>query len=106
MRPILSLHRQAEILFSSDGHPGLGNKDIFYSKPDGDKWLPPVRLDPPINSEYDDFGIVTDSLMSRAIFLQTDLSLPIFFSLKLSIHRSFTDIQKKIIIVSDSVMKG
>lgn len=57
-----------EILFSSDGHPGLGNKDIFYSRPEGDKWLPPVRLDPPVNSQYDDFGIVTDSLMSRGYF--------------------------------------
>ncbi len=57
-----------ELLFSSDGHPGLGGKDIFFSRPKDNDWLPPVRLDPPVNSQYDDFGIITDSLMSEGYF--------------------------------------
>lgn len=85
-----------EILFSSDGHPGLGNKDIFYSKPDGDKWLPPVRLDPPINSEYDDFGIVTDSLMSRGYFSSNRFKSADIFQFETIYPQIFyTDIQKE-----------
>ena len=57
-----------ELLFASDGHPGLGGRDIFFSRPHGNEWLPPVRLDPPINTEYDDFGIITDSLFSEGYF--------------------------------------
>lgn len=57
-----------ELFFSSDGHPGLGGKDIFFSKLSGPTWLVPVRLDPPINSKDDDFGIITDSLMYSGYF--------------------------------------
>ena len=57
-----------ELFFSSDGHPGLGGKDIFFSRYADTAWLAPVRLDPPINSQYDDFGIITDSSMSEGYF--------------------------------------
>lgn len=85
-----------EILFSSDGHPGLGKRDIFYSKPEGDRWLPPVRLDPPINSEYDDFGIVTDSLMSRGYFSSNRFKSADIFQFETIFPQIFyTDIQKE-----------
>ena len=68
-----------ELLFASDGHPGLGGRDIFFSRIQNNKWLPPVRLDPPVNSEYDDFSIITDSLMSEGFFASNrDGSIDIF----------------------------
>ncbi|MQY79760.1 MAG: PKD domain-containing protein [Bacteroidetes bacterium] len=57
-----------ELYFSSDGHPGIGGKDIFFSKYADTAWLVPVRLDSPINSKDDDFGIITDSTMSEGFF--------------------------------------
>jgi outer membrane protein OmpA-like peptidoglycan-associated protein len=57
-----------ELFFSSDGHHGLGGKDIFFSMFSDTTWLEPVHLDPPINSQYDDFGIVTDTLMNEGYF--------------------------------------
>lgn len=54
---------QGNLYFSSDGHPGLGDLDIFYVQ------LNSLTLEPesvirnlgaPINSSKDDFGIVTD----------------------------------------------
>ncbi|WP_430934244.1 PKD domain-containing protein [Saccharicrinis sp. 156] len=57
-----------ELFFSSDGHPGLGGKDIFVTKQKDLGWYPPVRLESPINSQYDDFGIVTDTLMTNGYF--------------------------------------
>ena len=46
------------LFFASNGHPGLGGLDIFYSIPDGESWSEPVNLGIPINSSGDDFGIV------------------------------------------------
>jgi len=57
-----------ELFFSSDGHPGLGGKDIFISRFSDTAWITPVHLDPPINSQYDDFGITTDTLMNSGYF--------------------------------------
>lgn len=62
------INKEGELFFSSDGHPGLGGKDIFFSKLSGTSWLIPVKLDPPINSKDDDFGIITDSLMNSGYF--------------------------------------
>ena len=57
-----------ELLFSSDGRKGFGGKDIFISRQSDTTWLTPVHLDAPINSEFDDFGIVSDSLMNSGYF--------------------------------------
>ncbi len=57
-----------ELFFSSDGHGGLGGKDIFFTAFDGTTWLPPVQLDTPINSPYDDFGIVFKDDMGSGYF--------------------------------------
>lgn len=62
------INSSGELFFSSDGHPGQGGKDIFVSKQQGNKWLKPVALDPPINSEFDDFGIITDTLVNEGYF--------------------------------------
>lgn len=47
------------LYFTSNGHPGMGRKDLFYSKkkPDG-TWGEPVNLGYPINSPFDEFSLV------------------------------------------------
>ena len=62
------INSAGELFFSSDGHPGLGGKDIFFSRFADTAWLAPVALDQPVNSEYDDFGIVTDPTMGEGYF--------------------------------------
>lgn len=62
------INETGELFFSSDGHPGLGGKDIFVTKQRGSDWYPPVRLNAPVNSEYDDFGIVTTPTMDEGYF--------------------------------------
>jgi outer membrane protein OmpA-like peptidoglycan-associated protein len=57
-----------DLFFSSDGLPGLGGMDIFCSRLSNNEWLTPVRLDPPVNSRFNDFGIITDSLMNEGYF--------------------------------------
>lgn len=83
------VNREGGLFFSSDGHPGFGGKDIFYTKRKGEKWLPPVRLDEPINSQYDDFGLIADSIMSEGYFSsKRDGSVDIYHY-KTNIHQIF-----------------
>ncbi len=49
------------LFFASDGHPGMGGLDIFYSEKIGDEWSEPLNMGYPINSSKDDFGIVFKS---------------------------------------------
>jgi outer membrane protein OmpA-like peptidoglycan-associated protein len=62
------INASGDLFFSSDGHPGLGGKDIFFSHFSDTSWLAPIHLDPPVNSKFDDFGIVTDTLFNEGFF--------------------------------------
>jgi len=59
------INETGELFFASDGHDGLGGKDIYVTKQKGNGWFKPVRLAPPLNTEYDDFGIVTNATMNE-----------------------------------------
>jgi outer membrane protein OmpA-like peptidoglycan-associated protein len=63
------VNQSGDLLFSSDGIPGgHGGKDIYFSEYSDSTWRTPVCLDEPINSKFDDFGIVTDALMNQGYF--------------------------------------
>jgi len=74
------INEVGELFYSSDGLPGYGGKDIFVTKEKSPNiWYSPVHLDAPINSEYDDFGIITDNLMTAGYFSSNrDATLDIF----------------------------
>ncbi len=57
--------RSGALIFSSDGLEGFGGKDIFYTRRKNGKWLPPAHFEAPVNSEYDDYGLIADSVMSE-----------------------------------------
>jgi outer membrane protein OmpA-like peptidoglycan-associated protein len=57
-----------DLFFSSDGHPGLGGKDIYFSTFSDSTWITPVALDAPVNSQFDDFAFISDSLMNEGYF--------------------------------------
>ncbi|HPJ60866.1 MAG TPA: PKD domain-containing protein [Bacteroidales bacterium] len=59
------MNEAGELFFSSDGHPTMGGKDIFVTRLTSAGWHKPVRMEPPVNSTFDDFGIVTDALISE-----------------------------------------
>lgn len=46
------------LYFSSNGYEGYGGLDIYKSTRKGNKWSKPENLLVPINSGYDDFGIL------------------------------------------------
>jgi hypothetical protein len=45
------------LYFSSNGHPGMGDQDIFMSWKDEDgQWSLPINLGPPVNSAFRELG--------------------------------------------------
>lgn len=60
--------KNGDLFFASDGHGGLGKKDIFVSRFTGSGWIKPVHLEAPINSEEDDFGFITNDEFSAGYF--------------------------------------
>lgn len=60
---------KGNLYFSSDGHAGLGDLDIFFVQMDGTASKGRViNLGAPVNSSKDDFGIVTDALRKAGYF--------------------------------------
>ena len=46
------------MFFSSNGHTGMGGLDIFRSELTVDGFQFPVNMRYPINTPYDDFGVL------------------------------------------------
>ncbi|HZB12739.1 MAG TPA: hypothetical protein VE467_06920, partial [Chryseolinea sp.] len=56
------------LYFSSNGHPGLGGLDIFKAELSNSTFLDVENVGYPLNTNFDDFGIVIDSLNTHAYF--------------------------------------
>ena len=52
------LSKSGSLFFSSDGHIGMGGLDIFKTEITNDGFTKPENLKYPINTPYDDFGII------------------------------------------------
>ncbi len=60
---------RGNLYFASDGHPGLGDLDIFYVKLSGMSAVSNVsNMGIPINSSKDDFGLITDGERKTGFF--------------------------------------
>jgi len=60
---------QKTLYFSSNGHLGMGGKDLFYAKIQSDgNWGKPVNLGYPINSYQDESGIFINAQGNAAYF--------------------------------------
>lgn len=52
-------HDNQTLYFASDGHPGMGGLDIFYSRrDDSGRWTEPVNMGYPINTHGDEFSLI------------------------------------------------
>ena len=56
------------LYYSSDGHPGYGNLDVYASKIYDNSVSEPLNLGKPINSEDDDFAFIIDDMRDRGFF--------------------------------------
>lgn len=56
------------LYFSSNGHPGLGGLDIFKAEDGTGGFTEPQNVGYPLNTNYDDFGIVITASGSQGYF--------------------------------------
>lgn len=90
------INKAGQLFFSSDGHKGLGGKDIFVTRQNGSGWFKPERLEEPVNSESDDFGLITDALMSEGYFSSSrEKSVDIFKFRSNKFNFWFSEAQKE-----------
>jgi tetratricopeptide (TPR) repeat protein len=59
------LHNKRVLYFSSKGHPGMGGFDVFRADVMGENFSEVTNPGYPINTHYDDFSFVVDSLGIR-----------------------------------------
>ncbi|MBO4741138.1 MAG: OmpA family protein [Bacteroidales bacterium] len=53
-----TLNQDSVLYFSSNGLPGIGGLDLFRAIPKGNSWEKVENLGVPINSSFDEFGII------------------------------------------------
>lgn len=62
------LHADGTLYFSSNGHAGMGELDIFKAQVKSEGYTEPQNIGYPLNSSYDDFGLSFDSLGTHGYF--------------------------------------
>lgn len=63
------IHADGKTLyFVSDGHPGMGGRDIFFSTLTDTGWTQPVNLGYPINTPDDEINIIINAAGTTAYF--------------------------------------
>jgi outer membrane protein OmpA-like peptidoglycan-associated protein len=61
------------LFFSSDGLAGLGGLDIYKTYAERGFWKKPINLGYPVNSNYDDFGIIYNNARNKGFFASNRL---------------------------------
>lgn len=76
--------KSGKLFFASDGHNGLGGKDMFFTQEINGNWIQPIHLEADINSEADDFGLVTDEESGTGYFSSNRRQTDDIYSFKAS----------------------
>ncbi len=62
------LHPAGDLLFASDGLPGLGGLDLFLARSESGSWAEPRNLGAPLNSYADDFSLILEASWQQGYF--------------------------------------
>ncbi len=62
------MNEAGQLFFASDGLPGIGGKDIFYTAEYNGEWQEPIHLGSEINTSADDYGLITDINFTEGFF--------------------------------------
>lgn len=60
MDELTPFYSDGTLFFASDGHPGMGGLDLFYTEWNGSQWSAPRNMGPGFNSPVDDMHLVLD----------------------------------------------
>jgi outer membrane protein OmpA-like peptidoglycan-associated protein len=59
---------EGNLYYASKGHVGLGGLDIYEARKNGDRFIPPINMGYPVNTQYDDFGLITEQNGKKGFF--------------------------------------
>lgn len=59
---------EGNLYFASKGHVGLGGLDIFEARKNGEGFMPPINMGYPLNTQYDDFALITEQNGKKGFF--------------------------------------
>lgn len=62
------IHPNGTLFFASDGLNSMGGLDIFKAHHNGKDWEYPVNMGEPINSEFNDYGLIIDGAFRNGFF--------------------------------------
>jgi hypothetical protein len=71
------------LYYSSDGFAGLGGLDIYKTYPTRAGWKTPTNMGYPVNSSFDDFGIIFNQTKQKVFLAATASAQMIFMFLKI-----------------------
>ncbi len=70
------LHPDGRTLyFASDGHPGFGGLDVFFTKKEFGKWTTPTNMGPPLNNYNDQTGLTVSTDGGKGFYATGDFVL-------------------------------
>jgi outer membrane protein OmpA-like peptidoglycan-associated protein len=98
------IHKDGYLFFASDGRPGLGGLDLFVAKVENRMFSGIQNLGNPVNSNFDDFGIVFNENLDRGWFCSNRIpgkGNDDIYSFKLSVP-FFTSISFKGLVVDNN----
>ncbi|MBN2481274.1 MAG: PKD domain-containing protein [Bacteroidales bacterium] len=70
------LHENGRLFFASRGYKKEGDLEIYYSEYFNGQWGIPVVLPDPINSDYDDYGLIMNPAMDTGYFVSDRAGSP------------------------------
>jgi outer membrane protein OmpA-like peptidoglycan-associated protein/tetratricopeptide (TPR) repeat protein len=89
------------LYFSSDGFAGLGGLDIYKTYTVRGTWKAPVNVGYPINSSFDDFGIIFNTSNAKGFFTSNRLGTDDIYVFE---HNPFT-VEMKGTVLSRATMR-
>ena len=101
------LHTDSKTLyFSSDGHPGIGGYDIFYTRMDvNGNWIRPINIGYPINSEKDEHGMIVSLDGKTAYFTSGDQGVASNGGLQLVSFPLYEDARPEKVVMMKGTLK-
>lgn len=74
MSPFIHVDNQT-LYFSSDGHKGMGGYDLFVTRRDDEgTWSEPENLGYPLNTQYDEIGLIVNARGDKGYFSSDRMS--------------------------------
>ncbi|ANQ50174.2 hypothetical protein MY04_2806 [Flammeovirga sp. MY04] len=106
------IHQDGTLYFASDGHDGMGGLDVYECIMKDGQPFDIANLGEPINSEYDDYGLILNTVKRVGYFTSNRLGgkggndIYQLNVKEINVSRLLTDDHKNLFVVEEMKLKG